>query len=83
MGFATKPYVQVSMNLTNYKETPMAMVVETVRNEARRYGVSITETEVYGMIPVDALLAAAEYYLQLNGKWDRSQVIEKKLTEME
>ncbi len=83
MGFATKPYVQVSMNLTNYKETPMAMVVETVRNEARRYGVSITETEVYGMIPVDALLAAAEYYLQLNGKWDRSQVIEKKLADME
>jgi len=76
MGFETKPYVQVSMNLTNYKGTPMHMVVETVRNEAARYGVSIIETEVYGMIPVDALLEASEHYLQLNDKWDRSQVIE-------
>ena len=83
MGFDTKPYVQVSMNLTNYRETPMPMVVETVRNEARRYGVTVTETEVYGMIPVDALLDAAEYYLQLNDKWDRSQVIEKKLASIE
>jgi len=79
MGFETKPYVQVSMNLTNYKGTPMHMVVETVRNEAARYGVSIIETEVYGMIPVDALLEASEHYLQLNDKWDRSQVIEKKM----
>lgn len=77
MGFETKPYVQVSMNLTNYKETPMHMVVETVRREAARYGVMITETEVYGMIPVDALLDASEFYLQLNDKWERNQVIEK------
>ncbi len=83
MGFETKPYVQVSMNLTNFKETPMHMVVETVRNEAARYGYSIRETEVYGMIPMDALLAAAEHYLQLNGKWDRSQVIEKKMADIE
>ncbi|MHA1584333.1 MAG: glutamate formimidoyltransferase [Promethearchaeota archaeon] len=79
MGFETKPFVQVSMNLTNYKETPMHTVVEAVRSEASRYGVAIRETEVYGMIPMDALLAAAEFYLQLNGKWDRNQVIEKKL----
>lgn len=83
MGFDTKPYVQVSMNLTNYKETPMHMVVETVRNEAARYGYSIRETEVYGMIPIDAILAAAEHYLQLNDKWDPSQIIEKKMSEME
>lgn len=82
MGFDTKPYVQVSMNLTNYRETPMHMVVETVRREAARYGVMVTETEVYGMIPVDALLDAAEFYLQLNDKWERNQVIEKKLEEV-
>lgn len=82
MGFDTKPYVQVSMNLTNYKETPMHMVVETVRREAARYGYSIRETEVYGMIPMDALLRAAEFYLQLNDKWKPSQVIEKKLEEL-
>lgn len=82
MGFDTKPYVQVSMNLTNYKKTPMHMVVETVRREAARYGVMITETEVYGMIPIDALLDASEFYLQLNDKWERTQVIEKKMDEV-
>ncbi len=79
MGFDTKPFVQVSMNLTNYKGTPMHLVVETVRNEAKRFGLVITETEVYGMIPNDALLDAAEYHLQLNGLWERNQIIEKKL----
>ncbi|MHA1619212.1 MAG: glutamate formimidoyltransferase [Promethearchaeota archaeon] len=82
MGFATKPYVQVSMNLTNYKKTPMHMVVETVRREAARFGIMITETEVYGMIPIDALLEASEFYLQLNDKWERNQIIEKKLDEV-
>ena len=83
MGFETKPFVQVSMNLTNYKETPMHLVVETVRNEAKRYGLVITETEVYGMIPNDALLDAAEYYLQLNELWERNQIIEKKLDQIQ
>jgi glutamate formiminotransferase / formiminotetrahydrofolate cyclodeaminase len=83
MGFETKPFVQVSMNLTNYKGTPMHLVVETVRNEAKRYGLMITETEVYGMIPNDALLDAAEYHLQLNGLWERNQIIEKKLEEIQ
>ena len=40
---------------------------------------SIIETEVYGMIPVDALLESSEHYLQLNDKWDRSKIIEKKM----
>ena len=83
MGFDTKPFVQVSMNLTNYKETPMHLVVETVRNEAKRFGLVITETEVYGMIPNDALLDASEYYLQLNGLWERNQIIEKKLDQIQ
>ncbi len=83
MGFETKPYVQISMNLTNYKGTPMHLVVETVRNEVKRYGLAITETEVYGMIPNDALLDAAEYHLQLNSLWERDQIIEKKLQQIQ
>jgi glutamate formiminotransferase/formiminotetrahydrofolate cyclodeaminase len=82
MGFETKPYVQVSMNLTNFRQTPMHMVLETVRREAARYGYAIRETEVYGMIPMDALLQASEFYLQLNDKWDPQQVIEKKMMEI-
>jgi glutamate formiminotransferase/formiminotetrahydrofolate cyclodeaminase len=83
MGFETKPFVQVSMNLTNYKGTPMHLVVETVRNEAKRFGLVITQTEVYGMIPNDALLDAAEYHLQLNSLWKRNQIIEKKLDQIQ
>ncbi|MHA1668264.1 MAG: glutamate formimidoyltransferase [Candidatus Heimdallarchaeaceae archaeon] len=74
--------VQVSMNLTNYRDTPIHRVFDMVKREAARYGVNVTESEVYGMLPIDALLDAAEYYLQLN-KFDRSQIIEKRLYQNE
>jgi glutamate formiminotransferase len=48
------------------------------KREAQRFGVNVTESEIYGMLPIDALLDAAEYYLQLN-KFDRKQIIEKRL----
>jgi glutamate formiminotransferase len=49
-----------------------------IKREAERFGVAVTESEIYGMVPMDALLDAAESYLQLN-KFDRDQIIEKKL----
>jgi glutamate formiminotransferase len=58
---------QVSMNLTNYEKTPIARVFEFVRREAARYGVSVLESEIVGLVPQAALLAAAEYYLQIEG----------------
>ncbi|MHA1400968.1 MAG: glutamate formimidoyltransferase [Candidatus Heimdallarchaeaceae archaeon] len=70
--------VQVSMNITNYKGTPIHRVLEMVKREAEQYGVKVTETEVYGMIPLDALLDAVEFYLQLHN-FDRKQIIEKRL----
>ncbi len=70
--------VQVSMNITNYKGTPIHRVLEMIKREAEQYGVKVTETEVYGMIPLDALLDVAEYYLQLHN-FDRKQIIEKRL----
>ena len=70
--------VQVSMNITDFKGTPLHRVFDMVEREANRFGVKVTESEVYGMLPVDALLEAAEYYLKLN-KFDRSQIIEKRL----
>jgi glutamate formiminotransferase len=70
--------VQVSMNLTNYEKTPIFRVFETVKREAARYGVSILESEIVGLIPSAALNAAAEYYLQIEG-FKADQVLENKL----
>jgi glutamate formiminotransferase len=70
--------VQVSMNLTNYEKTPIFRVFETVKREAARYGVSILESEIVGLIPSAALNAAAEFYLQIEG-FNAEQVLENKL----
>ena len=69
---------QVSMNLTNYEKTPIFRVFETVKREAERYGVSILESEIVGLVPSAALNAAAEYYLQIAG-FKPEQVLENKL----
>ena len=73
---------QVSMNLTDYRKTPIHRAVEAVRREAARYGVGVEETEVVGLVPEDALFDAAEYYLQLNS-FDRGTVLERKVRDTE
>jgi glutamate formiminotransferase len=70
--------VQVSMNLTNYEKTPIFRVFETVKREAERYGVSILESEIVGLVPSAALNAAAEFYLQI-ADFKAEQVLENKL----
>jgi glutamate formiminotransferase len=70
--------VQVSMNLTNYEKTPIFRVFETVKREAERYGVSVLESEIVGLVPAAALNAAAEFYLQIEG-FKGDQVLENKL----
>jgi glutamate formiminotransferase len=79
-GFELKDrgIVQVSMNLTNYEKTPICRVFETVKREAERYGVTILESEIVGLIPAAALHAAAEYYLQI-AAFKPDQVLENKL----
>src|SRR5205809_5402257 len=70
--------VQVSMNLTNYEKTPIFRVFEVVKREAARYGVSVLESEIVGLVPSAALASAAEFYLQLEG-FKPDQVLENKL----
>jgi glutamate formiminotransferase len=70
--------VQVSMNLTNYEKTPIFRVFEVVKREAARYGVSVLESEIVGLVPSAALMQAAEFYLQLAG-FSGDQVLENKL----
>lgn len=79
---ADRHCVQVSMNLTNPAKTPMFRVFETVKREAERYGVSVTSSEVVGLVPLSAVSDAAEYYLQIE-RWDRKQILESHLLEAE
>jgi glutamate formiminotransferase / formiminotetrahydrofolate cyclodeaminase len=80
LGFDIKERrrAQVSMNLTDYRRTPVHRALEAVRREAARFGAGVEESEIVGMVPEDALFDAAEYYLQLNA-FDRQQVLERKL----
>ena len=69
---------QVSMNMTDFTKTPLFRVVETIRNEAARHGVSIAGSEIVGLVPAQALLDSAEHYLQLTG-FSSAQVLESRL----
>ena len=73
---------QVSMNLTNHEKTPMFRVFEMVKREAARYGVSVLESEIVGLVPSAALLAAAQFYLQIDG-FTADQVLENRLRSAE
>ena len=80
MGIALEDrgIVQVSMNLTNYEKTPIFRVFEVVKREAARYGVSVLESEIVGLVPSAALTQAAAFYLQLEG-FKNDQVLETRL----
>jgi glutamate formiminotransferase / 5-formyltetrahydrofolate cyclo-ligase len=69
---------QVSMNLTNFQKTPMFRVFEMVKREAERYGVSVLESEIVGLVPAAALVSSAEFYLQLE-RFSGDQILENKL----
>ena len=66
---------QVTMNLTDYSKSSMYSVFELVKMEARRYGVGVVGSEVTGIVPMQALLDCAEYYLQLED-FSIAQVLE-------
>ncbi len=80
LGFAIKERncVQVSINMTDYTQTPLYRVFETVKREAERYGVNVLESEIVGLVPQAALNACAQFYLQLNS-FSRDQILENKL----
>jgi glutamate formiminotransferase len=73
-----KGYVQVTMNIKDYKKNPIYRVFETVKMEAKRYGVSIIGSEVIGALPLEAVAESLEYYLGLE-KGLTEKVIESKL----
>jgi glutamate formiminotransferase/formiminotetrahydrofolate cyclodeaminase len=77
-GFSVRGLAQVSMNLTDFEQTPIARVFEMVKREAARYGVMPLSSEIVGLIPKKALEQAAEWFLQVEN-FDSSLVLENRL----
>jgi glutamate formiminotransferase len=80
VALADRGQVQVSINMTNYRKTPLHRVFECVKSEAERYGVSIVGSEIVGLAPADALFMAADHYLRLEN-FSSDQVLEMRLLE--
>jgi glutamate formiminotransferase / formiminotetrahydrofolate cyclodeaminase len=77
-GFEVRGMAQVSMNLTDFEQTPIARVFEFVKREAARYGVQPVSSEIVGLIPKKALEQAAEWFLQVEN-FDSSMILENRL----
>jgi len=80
MGFEIKErrQVQVSMNLVNYRGTPIFRVYEAIKAEARRYGVPLVGSEIIGLTPLEAIVQVADFYLSLEN-FSIEQILESKL----
>lgn len=78
LGLLVDGRAQVSMNLTDFTRTPIHRVVEMIRREADRYGVGIHHSELVGLIPQEALVESARWYLQLDAL-EPAQVLENHL----
>jgi glutamate formiminotransferase len=71
---------QVSMNMTDYTQTPLYRAFELVRIEARRYGVNIVGSEIVGLVPMEAIVETTAYYMGLDG-FSANQVLEARIME--
>jgi len=80
LGLTVEGQAQVSMNLTDYRRTPIHRVLEMIQSEAARYGLAVTHSEVVGLLPAEALLDAARFYLQL-ADFSPEQILENRLVE--
>src|SRR5271154_6086440 len=78
-GFLVRDLAQVSMNLTDFEQTPIHRAFELVKREAERYGVAPLSSEIVGLIPKKALESAAEWFLQVEN-FDSSLILENRLT---
>lgn len=80
IDLAERGQVQVSMNMTDFTKTPLYRVFELVKIEAKRYGVNVVGSEVIGLLPMEAMISTAEYYLGVE-EFSMDQVLEKRIME--
>jgi glutamate formiminotransferase/formiminotetrahydrofolate cyclodeaminase len=78
LGLSVEGRAQVSINFTNFHESPIGRVLEMIRREALRYGVGIHHSELVGLIPQEALMDAAVWYTQLD-QFSLDQILEARL----
>lgn len=78
LGLLVEGRAQVSMNLTNFRKTSIATVVELIRSEAERHDTQVHSSELVGLIPQEALLEAAQEYLEMD-HFEHDQVLETRL----
>jgi glutamate formiminotransferase / 5-formyltetrahydrofolate cyclo-ligase len=71
---------QVSMNMTDFTKTPLYLAFELVRIEAKRYGVNVVGSEIVGLVPMDAIVETAAYYMGLEN-FSTEQVLEARIME--
>jgi glutamate formiminotransferase / formiminotetrahydrofolate cyclodeaminase len=76
-----KTQAQVSMNLTDFEQTPVYRAFELVKREAERYGTTIADSEIVGLIPQKAIEMAAEFYLQMES-FRSNLIFENRLAEL-
>lgn len=72
--------VQVSLNMTDYTKTALYRVFELIKVEAQRYGVNVIGSEIIGLVPMEALIDCAEYYLGVEN-FSKEQVLEARIYE--
>lgn len=82
LGFELKDrgIVQVSMNMVDYKASQLFKAFELIRTLAESYGVQVLESEIVGLVPMEALTDSAQFYLRLRG-FNNDQILERKLAE--
>ncbi len=73
--------VQVSVNVVDHEKNPLYRVLEMVRMEARRWGVEVAETEIYGLAPLPALVDSLKYYMGMHSL-SADQIIEARLLDL-
>lgn len=80
VDLAERKQTQVSMNLTDYTKTSIYSAFEMIKMEAARYGVAVVGSEVIGLVPQQALIDCAEYYLRIEN-FSSNQIIENRIME--
>lgn len=82
LGLLVNGRAQVSINVIDYAKNSLPLIVELVRREAARYGIMIEHTELVGLLPLQALIDASQWYLQLN-EFSADQILETHLMDLD
>lgn len=78
IALQSRGLVQVSMNLLDFRRTPIHRAFSVVKEEAERHGVSVVSSEIVGLVPADAMYQVAEWHLRVAG-WRKDMVLEERI----